>query len=1018
MSPLTLVCLLLFSLSQSVRAVDPHSLISQYGHTTWRIQDGFVPNPTAITQTSDGYIWIGSSLGLFRFDGVKFTQWTPPDGQSLPGKVVYKLLGSRDGALWIGTADGLGRIKDGQLFNYVTVPRGNGISSITEDDAGAIWITRYRINDGMGPLCRIEGDGFKCFGENDGIKTRYALNLAKDAAGNFWIGSDRLTRWAPGSVTAYFEENLENRSAEGVHGIAVYPDGSVLVGFDGTGPDLGVQYFSEGKWKSYVLPGFNGAEIRTSRMFVDRNRALWIGTESEGIYRIYQGAVDHYAIAKGLTGNSVDSIYEDVEGNLWVSTDKGIDVFRNTPVLTFSSSEGLIGTDAASILALKDGPIWVGTSKALNVLDSGRISAIEEGKGLPGHGVTAMFHDSRGTTWVGIDDELMVRSGGRFKEIENLDGTPFTNAGIVHGITEDVEGNVWAIAQVDADYHLIRIREHRVQQNILVNDFIENIQSIAADRESGIWIFDRRGKMVRYRNGNAESVSLGSPENPLRVRDSFVDTDNSVWVSTTSGLVRWRDGEVITMDSRNGLPDCLPYFYAIKDDGGSLWIYANCGLMKISAADLTKWVNDPQSQVPVRTFGALEGAFPSYSENDGHPKVVKSGDGRLWFAGLNFIQTIDPSRSYINPIPPPVHIEALIADRKNYLPGAGLDLPPLTRDLEIDYTALSFTVPQQVRFRYKLDGHDADWQDAGTRRQAFYSDLPPGDYRFQVIASNNDGVWNETGAAFSFNIAPAWYQTVWSRVLLAVAIVFVGWLLYRLRVRQIGNVLSARFDERLAERTRVAREIHDTFLQTVQGSKLVADHALKDEADHPRMVRAMEQLSTWLGRATEEGRAALHSLRSSTTEKNDLAEAFRRAIDECRGQSSAEISFSVTGDSREMHPVVRDEIYRIGYEAIRNACAHSRAKSIEMTLRYTHDLTLSVSDNGAGIDPSIVDESKEGHFGLRGMRERAERIGSKYTLRSSPDSGTLITLVVPGHVAFRAVDQSRSGRIRSFFSRS
>jgi ligand-binding sensor domain-containing protein len=281
------------------------------------MQDGFVPSPTAITQTSDGYIWIGSSLGLFRFDGVKFTQWTPPNGQSLPAKIPYKLLGARDGTLWIGTANGLGRIKEGQLFNYVTVPKGPGVSSIMEDDAGSIWITRYFTSrDGMGPLCRVEGDDLKCFDEKDGIKTRYALNVTKDAAGNFWIGSDRITRWTPGSVTTYFEQNFEHRSAEGVHGIAVYPDGSVLVGFDSTGAKLGVQYFSQGKWKSYVLPGFNGAEILTSRMFIDRNGALWIGTESEGIYRIYQGAVDHYAIANGLTGNSVDSIYEDVEGNL------------------------------------------------------------------------------------------------------------------------------------------------------------------------------------------------------------------------------------------------------------------------------------------------------------------------------------------------------------------------------------------------------------------------------------------------------------------------------------------------------------------------------------------------------------------------------------------------------------------------------------------------------------------------------------------------------------------------------
>src|SRR5262249_47357465 len=249
------------------------------------------------------------------------------------------------------------------------------------------------------------------------------------------------------------------------------------------------------------------------------------------------------------------------------------------------------------------------------------------------------------------------------------------------------------------------------------------------------------------------------------------------------------------------------------------------------------------------------------------------------------------------------------------------------------------------------------------------------------------------------------------------AAVFIVWGLYRRRVRQISRVMSARFDERLAERTRVARELHDTFLQTVQGSKMVSDHALKDPADHARMVRAMEQLAAWLTQATEEGRAALNSLRASTTEKNDLAEALRRAIDECRIDSPIEISFSVKGYYREMHPVVRDEIYRIGYEAIRNACAHSGGDQVSVSLEYAHDLTLCITDNGAGITSDVIEKGRESHFGLRGMRERAERIGSKFTLVSSPDSGAVITLVVPGRIAFRSASPKWSERLKSLFSR-
>jgi len=249
------------------------------------------------------------------------------------------------------------------------------------------------------------------------------------------------------------------------------------------------------------------------------------------------------------------------------------------------------------------------------------------------------------------------------------------------------------------------------------------------------------------------------------------------------------------------------------------------------------------------------------------------------------------------------------------------------------------------------------------------------------------------------------YQTRWfTAAMFALGVVLAG-IAHRLRVRQISRQMSARFEERLAERTRVARELHDTFLQTVQGSKLVVDHALKDSSNHERVVKALEQLSKWLDQATEEGRAALNSLRSTTTQKNNLVESFRRAIDECSSGGSAEISFSVTGNPREVHPVVRDEIYRIGYEALRNACAHSGADRLEVTLEYAHDLTLRISDNGAGIESEVVEQGREGHFGLQGMRERAERIGGKFSIVSAANSGTVITLVVPGHIAQLPINQ-------------
>jgi signal transduction histidine kinase len=316
-----------------------------------------------------------------------------------------------------------------------------------------------------------------------------------------------------------------------------------------------------------------------------------------------------------------------------------------------------------------------------------------------------------------------------------------------------------------------------------------------------------------------------------------------------------------------------------------------------------------------------------------------------------------------------------------------------------------------------LDGIDKGWQDPGTRREAYYSRLSPGRYHFQVIACNNDGVWNEQGATLDFRVLPAWYQTNLFRAFCAVVALCIVWTIYHLRVRQIARVIGARFDERLAERTRIAGDLHDTLLQTIQGSKLVANDALNKRSDEAKMRHALEQLSLWLDQAAQEGRMALNSLRSSTMLSNDLAEAFQRATESGPAIGSLAATVSVVGNSREMHPIVRDEIYRIGYEAIRNAQAHSQGSRLEVELRYDLDLTLCIRDNGIGIDPSVSEHGKAGHFGLHGMRERAARIGGKLTIASSTTSGTEILLAVPGAIAFLYAKTTSVSRSRAFFRR-
>jgi signal transduction histidine kinase/ligand-binding sensor domain-containing protein len=991
-------------------AVDPNRRISQYAHNVWNVKDGaFEDTPNAIAQTKDGYLWIGTLAGLLRFDGVRFVPATTAEGQLLSRVPINNLLGARDGSLWIGTPSGLSRLKDGELVNYSSTPV--GISNIIEDHTGTVWVTRYRVTDGQGPLCKATGKELHCYGKADGIPVEYGVGLTEDSLNNLWVGSYVLTRWRPGSSSkTYFEEELKHlKGRPGVIDLAAGPAGSVWAVLEGVGPKLGVRYFSGQNWSSYVVHGFDGAKVKGHCLLVDRDRTLWIGTENKGLYRIHDGRADHFGSADGLSSDSVNGLFQDKEGNLWVTTDWGVDLFRNTPVISFSIREGLSADSTHSILASHDGSVWVGNVGALDVIRNVEISNIKSRHGLPGEVVQALFEDKSGHLWLGLDDKLMVYDNGKFLEVKNRDGRALATGGGVSAITGDREQNIWAMVSGPRTHHLFRIRDERVREEISLAG-IDYPEWLAADPKGSIWIASYGDVLASYRDGHLETTSLAHGDRSFTIQSLVADGGNSVWAATNKGLVHWNDGRWKLLDTQNGLP-CSSIFSLVKDDHGSVWLYAQCGLLAISGPELNSWWEQPDHKVAVTVFDSLDGAQPRRGRQQ--PTAAKSPNGQLWFVNNTVAQMVDPNQLYRNEIPPSVRVEGLLADHKSYLPHDNLRLPALTRDLEIDYTALSFSAPKKVRFRYKLEGRDGDWQEPGTRRQAIYSDLPPDKYRFRVIACNNDGVWNEAGASLAFSVAPAWYQTSAFRFLCIGSLILAVWAIYRLRVRQIANAMSVRFDERLAERTRMARELHDTLLQTIQGSKLVADDALEKSADSDRMRRALEHLSAWLGRAAEEGRAALNSLRTSTTQRNDLAEGFQRAIQECRLHGPIEASFAVAGETQDMHPVVRDEVFRIGYEAIRNACAHSRGSRMEVELTYAHDLTVRVADNGMGIPPSVLDHGRDGHFGLQGMRERAARIGAKLTIVSSAEFGTQITAVVPGSIVFRRMGASRFWKIKT-----
>ncbi len=994
----SVACLFLLSCLgiSGLRALDNDRRISQYGHTAWRVQDGAISQTSTIAQTTDGYLWFGTTDGLMRFDGVRFVPFVPTKGQ-LPNRRFTSLLGAHDGSLWIGTVDGLVRMKDGQVQRYGNPSEHWGVNVVFEDHAGTIWITRYRVpkND-PGPLCQVTGTKLRCFGAADGIAAHYGLGLTEDSLGNIWFGSDVLYRWRHGSSQTYFNSVLANHSVGGgAVDVAPGPSGSVWATLDGVGPQLGVRHFDGQNWSSLMASGFDGTKVRSHALLMDKHGTLWVGTENDGFYRIHNGVADHYGVADGLSGNSVALLFEDHEDNLWVLTEGGVDMFRDTPVITYSTHQGLSDSTVRSVLALSTGPVWIGNDGAVNILKDGKVDVLSKSQGLPGQDVQALLEDHAGAVWLGVDNKLVVYADGQFHEAVLPNGHGVN--GEIIAITEDVNHDIWAISSGQS--HLFRVRGRVAVENITLSTSMQTASNLLADPDGGIWIATRSGTLSRYKNGHLQTSSFEDSKNPFNALEPIFGSDKSILVPTMRGLYRWSQGMWTVLGPQNGLP-CSAIYSVLEDNNRALWLYARCGLLKIEAEDLARWRTRPDSRVSPAVFDSLDGAHPGLAVS-AQPFASKATDGRLWFSNGILLQVINPARLFKTAIPPPVYVEGVTADHKDYSLANPLRLPAHTRDLEIDYTALSFRIPQRVRFRYKLEGRDLDWQEPGTRRQAFYSDLHPGKYRFRVIACDGNGAWNYTGATLDFSVVPAWFQTGWFQLLLVGSCLFFIWALHRLRLRQIAGVLSARFDERLAERTRMARDLHDTLLQTIEGSKFAADAALDESTDAPGMRRAMQQLSVWLGQAVQEGRAALNSLRTSTRDPADLAEALQQTVNNCSKPDTLTAGFSVDGETREIHPIVRDEVFAIGNEAIRNACMHSKAQRLAVELQYTHDLTLRIYDNGIGMEPSIASNGKEGHFGLQGMRERAARIGGKFTLVSTPKSGTEIVVVVPGSIAFQ-----------------
>jgi ligand-binding sensor domain-containing protein/signal transduction histidine kinase len=991
------------------KALDQHELISQFTHTLWTAKDG-VPGPVrALAQTPDGYLWLGTEAGLYRFDGLHFVAWEPSFGEQILGSSVWSLCTSGDGSLWIGfSSGGISQLRNGRLKNYSHadgVPDG-GILSIVEDGSGSIWA------GGQYGLSKLDNGSWRQVGAESGYSAPGAQILFVDSRRTLWVATDGLDfgfskdpvrRNTILSLAPNAKSFVATRESVGqVWMMAEAPDGDVWIA-DTTGHTV----------RPIMSRRRGGAGIKVGAeplsVLFDRDRSLWIGTDQRGLRRAVEikqperAGLDQLWAREGLSSDRVYSALEDREGNLWFGTAVGLDRFRENKVIAYSNEEGLIPDHRLAVASTPDGNVWLVsyTSNTVQRFREGRITTSK----LPAYSksdttrILSLYADGNSRVWLGGSFGLAEGPEGNVSFIKVPD---VEKGAMVHAIARDASGNLWiTVWGGDKGGGVLRLRAGNW------TDFRNRVhlpqyrcRVLYGDPLGRLWLGFEDGEVAVHEN---EEFHVYSSKDGLpggKVLAITRDRTGNFWIGSEGGLSHFHDGHFVTLTKKNGLPG-NSVSGIVEDDEGFLWLAGGLAVLRVSSQELEKALLSPSYRMQGTSFDATDGLRGLPRQREPFPTAIRSTDGRLWFSTSEGVAVIDPRHLPKNIVPPPVTIEALKADDRTLTPSSGLRLRPRTRNLQFEYAALSLTAPEHVQFRYKLEGYDDDWRGPVSAREAAYTNLPPRNYRFRVIACNNDGVWNDAGATLDFSVASAWYQTNWFRILGIVSAFFIAWVIFRLRVLQIARSIGARFDERLAERTLMARDLHDTFLQTIQGSKLVADDALELSADPIRMRRAMERLSVWLGTATQEGQAALNSLRTATTQTNDLAEALRRVTEDGLIPSSMAVTFSVVGDAREMHPIVRDEIYRIGYEAIRNACTHSGASRLEVELRYARDLTLRVSDNGTGIDPAVVDRGKDGHFGLQAMRERAARIGGKLTLVNSSNSGTRIKLIVSGGIIFR-----------------
>jgi ligand-binding sensor domain-containing protein/signal transduction histidine kinase len=984
-SALAFVCF-----SSLANALSSSKAISQYLRDQWGPEQGFPGGPVyAFAQTPDGYLWIGTEKGLVRFDGLSFRLFQHTEVPTLPGGPVLGLVVDGEGSLWIRFQQpSLVRYREGTFQDVLP-----GLK-VAETNVTAMCVGKdgnLLFSGLVNGLVRFEKWRFatvKSGGDPPGL----VISMAETADNKLWIGTREQGLY-------YISDGKTSEITRGL------PDKKInwLLAVDSRelwiSTDNGVVRWDGSELSEVGIPHGRG-HAQALAMTKDRDSNVWLGTSS-GMMRINAKGISSQEQGESGTSGPVTALFEDREGNLWMGTTGGIERLRDTVFTTYSVSGGLPAESNGPVYVDSEGRTWFAPlNGGLYWLKEGHVGRVTD-SGLD-KDVIYSISGGKGEVWVGRQKGGLTRLRYRGDSFESETYT--RSSGLaqnsVFAVYESRDGTVWAGTLSGG---LSRLRNGSSKTYTTADGLAGNsITAILEGSDGTMWFGTPNGLSVlsneRWRNYTS---SDGLP--PGIVNCLLQDSTGEIWIGTANGLAFLRSG---TVQIPRDVPDSLhePVFGVEEDRTGSLWIATSGHVLRVNR---DKMLRDALGDSDVREYGLADGLHSMQGVRKDR-SVVADSLGRIWFSMNRGISFVEPKPMTLDSAPAMVHVEKIFADGRPIPFGDRTRIPSPHHRITLSYTGLSLAVPGRVRFRYRLDGFDQGWSEPTATHEAIYANLDSGSYLFHVLASNSDGLWNSSESTLQFEIEPVFWQTWWFRLSSLLVFAMAALTFFRLRVRKLTKQMNVRFDERLAERTRIARELHDTLLQGFLSASMqlhVADDRLPADSPAKPLIGHVLALMT---RVIEDGRNTLRGLRSSEMAPQNLEDAFSRIREELGVSTQTGFRIMVEGTPRSLCSTVRNDLYFIGREALANAFRHSGATRIEMEIEYeASHLQILVRDNGCGIDQLVLTGGREGHWGLSGMRERAERIGARLRVLSRASAGTEVELSVPSNVAFEAGSSGR-----------